>query len=378
MGMLARQRLTTYGIATTAIATLALAAWLRPWKSGSLVDQVPRATPTDSHQIDVVFAVDTTGSMGPLIDGAKRTVWSIASHIHEIDPQANVRIGLVAYRDVRDAYVTKDFALTSDLDSVFTELSSYRAEGGDDFPEDVDAGLYDAVHKMQWRDGAKKMIFLVGDAPPASRHEVPTFDVTAKVAAERQITINTIRCGTDATTAQTWQEIAMLAKGEFSTIQQDGGVQQIATPYDAKVAELSRKIDNTTIVYGDSAVHARYEAKMAATEGAPAPAAADRGAYYATAKPGASREDADLIGGIANGKMSLDAIDQKNLPAGMQGMSKDQLKAEVAKRAEERMQAQKELADLAKQRNEYLKKSAKGGAGGFDDKVKATLEHELK
>ncbi len=68
-----------------------------------------------------MFAVDTTGSMERLIDGAKRTVWSIATHIRQTDPNANLRIGLVAYRDVGEDYVTKPFALTGDLDAVYAE-----------------------------------------------------------------------------------------------------------------------------------------------------------------------------------------------------------------------------------------------------------------
>src|SRR4029077_11900749 len=98
----------------------------------------PPTTAAGKHAVDVVFAVDTTGSMGGLIDGAKRTVWSIAPHIRKTDPNAELRIGLVAYRDIGDDYVTRDFALTSDLDAVFTELSRYEAAGGGDTPEDVD------------------------------------------------------------------------------------------------------------------------------------------------------------------------------------------------------------------------------------------------
>ena len=158
--MIVRQRIVTYGISTAAAATVALALWLKPWASGSLVETPP--TPTANHRVDVVFAVDTTGSMGGLIEGAKRTVWGIATHIKDIDPQADLHVGLVAYRDIGDDYVTRDFALTSDMDAVFDELSHYVAAGGGDTPEDVDAALYDAVHKMQWRQGAKKLVFLVG------------------------------------------------------------------------------------------------------------------------------------------------------------------------------------------------------------------------
>jgi hypothetical protein len=33
----------------------------------------------DKPVIEVVFVLDTTGSMGPLIEGAKRKIWSIAT-----------------------------------------------------------------------------------------------------------------------------------------------------------------------------------------------------------------------------------------------------------------------------------------------------------
>src|SRR4051812_32066752 len=107
--MIDRQRLATFGIATTATATIALALWLHPWSTDSLIETKPEPVESSSHRIDVVFAVDTTGSMGGLIDGAKRTVWSIASHIREIDKDADLHVGLVAYRDLGDEYVTKDF-----------------------------------------------------------------------------------------------------------------------------------------------------------------------------------------------------------------------------------------------------------------------------
>ena len=124
-----RQRIVTFGIPSAAAATIALAALLSPWRGSATAPNAKPSEPTPvasgKHAVDVVFAVDTTGSMGGLLDGAKRTVWSIATHIRKTDPDAELRIGLVAYRDIGDDYVTKDFALTTDLDSVFTELSSY-------------------------------------------------------------------------------------------------------------------------------------------------------------------------------------------------------------------------------------------------------------
>lgn len=381
--MITRQRLVTFGIPSAAIATVTAAALLttggKPPAGGAvdpmIIEPEPVAT-SDGTAVDVVFAVDTTGSMGPLIDGAKRTVWSIATHIKNTDPNANIRIGLVAFRDVGDDYVTRPFALTNDLDAVYTELSGYVADGGNDIPENVDAALNDAL-KMKWRPGAKKIVFLVGDAPPASRGDVPTFDVLAKQAQSRGITINTIRAGNEAATEHTFRQIAMLANGEFSTIHQDGGVQQVATPYDAKMAELSASIDRSAIIVGDEGARRDYTTKMAAAEAAPAAAKADRATYYAKGKA-AGRAADDLVGGVATGSMDLDKVEESSLPADLRGKDKAQLKAEVEKRVAQRKAAQAELEQLAKQRDEYLSKNAKKTDGAFDAKVKETVEKQLK
>ena len=65
--------------------------------------------------VEVAFVLDTTGSMGPLIEGAKRKIWSIATAIVDTNPNAEIRMGLVAYRDIGDEYVTKVFPLTTDI-----------------------------------------------------------------------------------------------------------------------------------------------------------------------------------------------------------------------------------------------------------------------
>lgn len=383
--MITRQRLVTFGIPSAAVATVTVAALLtaggrHPEPDQSVGNPEPmqiEPSTGDGAAVDVVFAVDTTGSMGGLLDGAKRTVWSIATHIKNTDPNAKIRIGLVAYRDVGDDYVTKPFALSGDLDAVYRELSTYVADGGNDIPEDVDAALDDAL-KMQWRPNAKKLVFVVGDAPPASRGDVPTFDVLARQAAARGITINAIRAGWDPDTESTFKQIAMLAHGEFSTIHQDGGVQQVATPYDDELAKLSTGIDHNSIIMGDEGARRGYAAKMAAAEAAPAPAKADRAMYYAKGAPGAGRAAEDLVGGVATGSVNLDKLDDSKLPDDLRGKSKAELKAEVDRRVADNKAKQAQVTELSKKRDEYLKTHAKSTDGAFDAKVKETVEKQLK
>src|SRR5882724_8858329 len=43
--------------------------------------------------VEVAFVLDTTGSMGGLIEGAKRKIWSIATAIVDSNPDADIRMG---------------------------------------------------------------------------------------------------------------------------------------------------------------------------------------------------------------------------------------------------------------------------------------------
>jgi hypothetical protein len=118
--------------------------------------------------IEVVFVLDTTGSMGPLIEGAKRKIWSIATTLIDCSPDAEIRMGLVAYRDIGDDYVTKTFDLTTDIQGLYADLLQLCARGGGDWPESVNEALYVGVTKINWSRGREstRIVFLVGDAPP--------------------------------------------------------------------------------------------------------------------------------------------------------------------------------------------------------------------
>ena len=81
----------------------------------------------DRPVVEVAFVLDTTGSMGPLIESAKRKIWSIATAIVDANPDAEIRMGLVAYRDIGDDYVTKNFELTTDIQDLYANLLELRA-----------------------------------------------------------------------------------------------------------------------------------------------------------------------------------------------------------------------------------------------------------
>ena len=132
-------------------------------------------------------------------------------------PTPEIRIGLVAYRDRGDAYVTKVVDMSSDLDSVYATLMDFQAGGGGDSPESVNKALNDAVNKMSWSQGeqAYQVVFLVGDAPPHMDYNEIRYPQIVASAMEKGIVINTIQCGNMPMTVEPWSQIASLGHGSF-------------------------------------------------------------------------------------------------------------------------------------------------------------------
>ena len=165
------------------------------------------ATAQQGNKIEVVFVLDTTGSMGGLIQAAKEKIWSIASSMASAQQAPEIKMGLVAYRDRGDAYVTKMVDLSKDLDSVYAALMGFSADGGGDTPESVNQALYEAVNRISWsqEQGVYRVVFLVGDAPAHMDYQDDVkYPVIVEQAKAKGILINTIQCGIDTHTTQEW------------------------------------------------------------------------------------------------------------------------------------------------------------------------------
>ena len=354
----------------------------------------PAAKPHSNKEktLEMVFVLDTTGSMGGLIDGAKQRIWGIINEVMQTPARPAVRVGLVAYRDHGDAYVTQVLPVTNDLDKVYTTLMEYRADGGGDTPEDVRRALADGVRKAGWSQpsaNTAQIVFLVGDAPPHDdyKQEPDTLE-TAAEAIKVGMVVNTIQCGEDETTRAVWQQIARRGEGQYFRIAQDGGVQTIATPFDSRLSELGTRLGATYLAYGGGAgaegekfradagaLQRRTESAVATA--APAPAQADRAVNKAL------NRDAyvgDLLQSIENESVKLDDVKSEDLPADLQKLSADERRKEVGRRLADRQKIRDEIVSLKKQRDEYIaaeRKKHSGSQTGFDAAVASALKEQL-
>ena len=378
----------TFVIGVVAVSALVRTCACRPPQPQPPVVDAPAGEKT----LEMVFVIDTTGSMGGLIEGAKQRVWGIINEVMQTPAHPNVRVGLVAYRDHGDQYVTQVLPLTNDLDKVYTTLMEFRAEGGGDGPEDVRQALADGVTKAGWSKSSgstAQIVFLVGDAPPHDDYlqEPDTLDTT-KRAVEAGMVVNTIQCGAAEDTRQVWQRIARSGEGQFFAIAQDGGVQTIASPYDARLSELGNSLGATYLAYGGGAgeegARFRVEAKArqvrtesAVAGAAPVAAQADRAVNKAL------NRDAyvgDLLQSIENGSVKLDAVKDEDLPDDLKKLPAAERQKEIDRRLAERRKIRDEIVSLNKQRDAYIaaeRKKQSGTQTGFDAAVASALKEQL-
>ena len=333
-------------------------------------------------RVDIVFALDTTSSMGGMIEGAKATIWEIAKKAQEGQPSPQVRIGLVAYRDRGDEYVTKVLDLTGDLDLVYAKLSELTANGGGDGPEHVIKGLNDAVNEVHWSTDSRavKLVYLVGDAPPHEDYnDGLTLNGVLEDARSKGIRVSAIRCGNDPTTLSSWTRIASRTDGVVSTIAQNGGVRAaVVTPYDAELTRLNAELAKTEIHFGSSAERKAADEVVAANMAAPAAAQAARAGFYASqAKAGGGATKNDLS---AAAPAAVAAIAPSALPEEMQAMSAGEREKFVEKKRAEREQVIAQIKEASGKRDAHLKAAPKSSAprgaaegAGFDEKVVDSL-----
>ncbi len=159
--------------------------------------RVPTTWTTEPHpqgtapRIDIVFCLDSTGSMQNVIDTAKDKIREIAHWIENGQPKPTVRFAVVCYRDKGETYVTKTYPFTPDVSKIEAALGEIIADGGGDVHEHVVAGLKVAVQDVKWDTTAKlKLVFLLGDAPPHLDYDAESnVDPILETAKQQNIAI---------------------------------------------------------------------------------------------------------------------------------------------------------------------------------------------
>ncbi|SHH56094.1 vWA domain-containing protein [Winogradskyella jejuensis] len=329
--------------------------------------ETSKSHPHPTKNAEIVFCLDATGSMGGLIGTAKEKIWDIVSELAQDGDIDTLKLGMVFYRDRGDSFVTKQIAMTTDLDDVYSELLEIGAAGGGDSPESVNQGLYEAITQMQWSSDKKtyRTVFVVGDCPPHMDYQDDVkYTESCKLATKKGITINTIKLGNACREAiPHFRNMASCTNGEFLMLDQNAKDYVVATPYDDEINRLSRNIDDTRMYYGDKElreVNYSKKAKSMAVYDSGSTTANSARAEYKQSKTGqkVAYGTQEIISDYDSGKLNLEEIEDDKLPENLKGKSLEEKEIIVKEQSEKRKVDNTKLKDLLKKKREYINKKA--------------------
>lgn len=173
--------------------------------------------------LQVMFIVDTTGSMSDEIAYLQKDFSSIAGEVGNAG--GSIEYSVNFYRDSGDEYVTKCNDFTGDVASVQKLIDAEYADGGGDMPEAVAEVLAETITENDaWREGSGKLAFLIFDAPPHEGTDA-VLDAAVRSAAERGVRlVPVVASNASRDTELFGRALAIMTGGTYVFLTDDSGV----------------------------------------------------------------------------------------------------------------------------------------------------------
>jgi len=257
-------------------------------------------------------------------------------------------------------YVRQLNGFTRELDAVSQGLFSLTTNGGDEY---CGYAIDRALHDLQWSQSATdiKTIFIAGNESFA---QGPVrYQDAVQLARQYGISINTIHAGNHAEGVRDgWQAGAILAGGDYLSIDADQKVAHIEAPQDVRINELNAQLNETYVPYGSEgagkAQRQLQQDQMSSeiSSGLLAKRAHSKAsAFYGNA-------DWDLVDALKDGEVAEEQIAEMEdaaLPEPMQGLSAPEKLDYLQQKQVERESIREEILELSKSRSSYVAETKK-------------------
>ncbi len=313
-------------------------------------------------RIQLAILLDTSNSMDGLIEQTRNQLWQVVNEFASAK-QGGVtpilEIALFEYGNNSNSraagYVRQLNGFTRELDAVSQGLFSLTTNGGDEY---CGYAIDNAIRSLQWSQSANdiKTIFIAGNESFA-QGPVP-YQQAVQFARQQGISINTIYAGAhQAGVSEGWQDGAVLAGGEYLSIDANQQVVHVEAPQDARIAELNAQLNRTYLPYGsegaDKAQRQLEQDRLSSdiSTGLLAKRAHSKASSFY------GNSDWDLVDAFKDGAVAeeeLMQMEDAELPEPMQGMSAPQRLDYLKHKQDERQTIQKEILQLGESRASYV------------------------
>ncbi|MCB9702318.1 MAG: VWA domain-containing protein [Myxococcales bacterium] len=213
---------------TLSVNGAVIAEDVQPAAADPIILQID-AVEAPAQVLDLLFMIDTTGSMGDELNYLQAELADVIDEIRTLAGQdLKLRLSVNFYRDHGDDYLVREFPFTEDIDQALADLAAQNAGGGGDFPEAVTEGLDSAIAGHQWSDSAvSRIAFLVLDAPPHDdvADNIGTMNIRVQEAAAKGIRIVPVASsGVDKSTEFFLRFIDIATGGTYVFLTSDSGI----------------------------------------------------------------------------------------------------------------------------------------------------------
>jgi hypothetical protein len=340
--------------------------------------QASKTAPVEDQKqpVDLVIALDVSGSMSGLIDSAKQRLWDIVNELAQANPQPDLRMAILTYGNPsygeQSGYVRIDMPFTRDLDAINRTLFSFGTNGGDEYVSRV---VHRSVTGLAWtpKADALKMLFVAGNEE-ADQDPLISVELATQLATNRGIVVNTIYCGSESDNiVARWREFSAMTNGLFASIDQNASaVANIATPMDEELVELNKELNSTYIAFGQNGE--AFKANQVEQDMNAADMSLPSVASRTIAKAGRlyRNSDWDLLDALESG-VDLEEFPAEDLPEAMKSLNEEQRKEYVGQLAAKREAVSMEIEELGKKRQLYIArertKQAKEDDAGLDEAI---------
>ncbi|MGH8221543.1 MAG: vWA domain-containing protein [Woeseiaceae bacterium] len=364
-------------------AMLALAASTVLWANSQVSGPNRQTVAIQPPKIQLAILLDTSNSMDGLIDQARQQLWQAVNEFSQtkrdgVTPMLEVAVYEYGNNgiDARQGHTRQVVGLTRELDKVSEALFSLTTDGGDEYCGYV---IAEAVNHLQWSTSPNdvKAIFIAGNEP-FTQGPTPFTEAIAG-ARTRGIVVNTIHAGDYQTGLnEGWQQGALLAGGNYMSIDHNQAVVHVEAPQDEQIARLNAQLNETYIPYGTegAAGAARQHEQDDNSSGVSIGLLAERA--KSKAMEFYNNAQWDLVDAVEAGEADLDEMEPEALPVAMQAMAPEARKAFVDEKAKARAELKAEIVELSRQRDVYVAEQRKAEAEESADTLNEALTESVR
>ena len=318
-----------------------------------------RPQPTfSSRKVQVAILFDASGSMEGLLSQAKSRIWNIVNELSSLRFEGKVpTIEIALYEYGKDEipssqnYVRQLVPLSTDLDLISEKLFGIRTNGGSEY---CGAVIGKSLEQLNWSSNPTdlKMIYIAGNE--IFNQGNIDYRIVCQQAASRTIYVNTIYCGNyDQGVQEFWYDGAVNGKGSYFNIDASRQIEQIITPYDAKINTFNVSLNKTYYSYGQMGMQKKTSQTTEDNNALIQSPSAQAERSIVKSKANYNNASWDLIDADKEGK-DINEIKEEDLPIEFQDKTPEEKTKLLEEKKAEREEIQKQISSLAKERQAYI------------------------